>query len=271
MEINRSNVMEVVMNAGLKPDKDYGQNFLIDPEISKRIVDAANLEKNDKVLEIGPGIGSLSHFISLSGADVTLVDIDRRMVDFLLIFYKDQENVNVIENDIRKTSVENYTKIIGNLPYNITTETVTYLLKNAKMAKKMILMCQTEAFNRFYDLSGGDYGPVSILVHLLGSSKRLFSVKAGCFYPAPKCGSTVFEISFDENANREKALKVFELSKALFLNRRKNILNNLTIYLKDRELAESILTKSGIAINRRPEEISPKEFENLFDVLNIVK
>lgn len=271
MEINRSNVMEIVVNAGLKPDKDYGQNFLIEPEVSKKIVDAAELEKNDEILEIGPGIGSLTHFISLSGAKTTVVDIDRRMVDFLLIFYKDNSNVNVIENDIRKTPVDLYSKIIGNLPYNITTETVTYLLKNAKKAKKMVLMCQTEAFNRFHDLSGGDYGPVSVLVHLLGNSRRLFSVKAGCFYPAPKCGSTVFEISINQNCDREKALKVFELAKALFLNRRKNILNNLTQYIKDRSLAETILTKSGIALTKRPEEISPKEFEIIFDTINIVK
>lgn len=271
MEINRSNVMEVVTNAGLKPDKDYGQNFLIEPEVSKRIVDAANLNSEDKILEIGPGIGSLTHFISLSNGKITLVDIDRRMVDFLLIFYKDHENVSVIENDIRKTPVDSYTKIIGNLPYNITTETVTYLLKNAKMAKKMVLMCQTEAFNRFSDLTGKDYGPVSVLVHLLGNSKRLFSVKAGCFYPAPKCGSTVFEITFNENCDREKYLKVFDLTKALFLNRRKNILNNLTNYLKDRALAETILTNSGIALTKRPEEISPKDYETIFDEVNKVK
>ncbi|MCF0107534.1 MAG: ribosomal RNA small subunit methyltransferase A [Bacilli bacterium] len=271
MEINRSNVIEIVKNAGLKPDKDYGQNFLIEPDVSKRIVEAANLEKNDKILEIGPGIGSLTHYISLSDAQISLVDIDRRMVDFLLIFYKDNNNIKIFENDIRKTPVGSYTKIIGNLPYNITTETVIYLLKEAKCAKKMILMCQTEAFNRFYDLSGGDYGPASVLVHLLGNSKKLFSVKPGCFYPAPKCGSTVFEINLNGQTNREKAIKVYELAKSLFLNRRKNILNNLSNYLKDRPLAETILTKSGIEVTKRPEEISPQQYEIIFDAVNIVK
>lgn len=271
MEINRNNVMEVVNNAGLKPDKDYGQNFLIEPEICKRIVDAACIESDDNVLEIGPGIGSLTHFINLYNAKTTIVDIDRRMIDFLLIFYKDNPNFSVIENDIRKTPVDTYTKIIGNLPYNITTETVTYLLRSAKVAKKFVLMCQTEAFNRFFDLSGKEYGPVSVLVHLLGNSKKLFQVKAGCFYPAPKCGSTVFEITFNPNANREHCLEVFDLAKNLFLNRRKTIYNNLSNLLKDREKALKALEASGISQNKRPEEISPLDYEKLLLEINKVK
>ena len=271
MEINRSNVMEVVNNAGLKPDKDYGQNFLIEPDISKRIVDAAEISEGDNVLEIGPGIGSLTHFISLANQNTTLVDIDRRMIDFLLIFYKENPKFRLIENDIRKTDVSEFTKIIGNLPYNITTELVTYLVKSAKKAKKMVLMCQTEAFDRFFDLSGKNYGPVSVLIHLLGTSKKLFSVKAGSFYPAPKCGSTVFTISIDENADRERCIQIFALAKSLFLNRRKTLLNNMTNLVKDRAVAEQILQKANIPLNKRPEEISPDDYAKIFDEFNKVK
>lgn len=263
--------MEIVTNAGLKPDKDYGQNFLIEPDVCKRIVDGAGIQNFDNVLEIGPGLGSLTHFISQYDVKITIVDIDRRMIDFLLIFYKDKNNFNVIENDIRKTDVSEYSKIIGNLPYNITTETVVYLLKNAKKAKKMVLMIQTEAFNRFHDLSGKEYGPASILIHLLGNSKRLFNVKAGCFYPVPKCGSTVFEINIDENVDKEKAIAVYELSKNLFLNRRKTILNNLVNYLHDKKLSEDVCTTCNVAITKRPEELSPKDFENIFEAISKLK
>ncbi len=271
MEINRSNVMEVVNNAGLKPDKDYGQNFLIEPEISKRIIDAAGIEKGDNILEIGPGIGSLTHFISEYKEKTTIVDIDRRMIDFLNIFYKENPCFTLIENDIRKVDVSKYSKIIGNLPYNITTELVTFLLKNALYAKKMILMCQTEAFNRFSDTKGKDYGPVSVLIHLLGSSKRLFSVKAGSFYPVPKCGSTVFSIEISDKADRKKCMEIFALAKLLFLNRRKTLANNLTNVLKDRNKAEQILSNVNIPINKRPEEISPEDYEKIYNEFNKVK
>lgn len=271
MEINRNNIMEIVNNAGLKPDKDYGQNFLVEPEVCKRIVDSALLQENDSVLEIGPGLGSLTHFISQTNAKTTIVDIDRRMIDFLLIFYKNNSNFNVIENDIRKVDVSSYSKIIGNLPYNITTETIVYLLKNASKATKMVLMIQTEAFNRFHDLEGKDYGPASILIHLLGNSKRLFNVKAGCFYPVPKCGSTVFEINIDQSSDRELAINIYNLSKNLFLNRRKTILNNLVNYLHDKEKSEFICNTCGISLTKRPEELTPNDFRNIYLELTKVK
>ena len=155
MEINRENVIEIINKSGLKPDKDYGQNFLLDPNISKRIVELLEINNNDEVLEVGGGIGSLTHFLTLTDGNISVVDIDERMISFLKIIYKN--NAKLILNDIRKESIEKYTKIIGNLPYNITTEAVTYLLENGKNAQKMVLMCQAEAFNRFNDLSGKEF------------------------------------------------------------------------------------------------------------------
>ena len=266
MEINRSNVMEIIEKSGLKPDKDYGQNFLLEPDVSKRIVDLLEID-NDSVLEIGPGIGSRTHFIAEhKNAHITLVDIDKRMIDFLKILYT-KDNFDLVLNDIRKVDVSSYTKIIGNLPYNITTETIVYLLENCEKAERMGLMCQSEAFPRFSDLSGKEYGPVSILVHLLGDSKRNFSVKPGCFYPVPKCSSLVFTINIDKNADRELALKVYRFAKQLFLNRRKTIYNNLSSYLGSKEKAQTLLDKANIPANKRPEEISPMDYVNLYKQL----
>ena len=123
MEINRDNVFEIITKSGLKPDKDYGQNYLLDVSICERITNLLDVQDNDMVLEIGPGLGSLTHFLSKNAADITLVDIDQRMVDFLKIIYQ-QNNINIVTCDIRKHDVSKYTKIIGNLPYNITTETI---------------------------------------------------------------------------------------------------------------------------------------------------
>ena len=264
MEINRNNVMEIISKSGLQPDKDYGQNYLLDTTICQNIVSCANINENDRVLEIGPGLGSLTHFICLNKAEITLVDIDQRMIDFLKILYN-QSNVNLVLCDIRKHDVKNYTKIIGNLPYNITTDTIVYLLENAESAEKMVLMCQQEAYSRFSDLSGKEYGPASILVHLLGSVKKELVVKPGSFYPMPKCASTVFSILIDKTTDREKALDVYYLSKKLFLNRRKTIYNNLSSYLNDKDLALSILNELNILPNKRPEELSPEVFVNIYE------
>ena len=268
MEINRKNVMEVIEKSGLKPDKDYGQNYLLEPELAKRIIDLLEIKSGENVLEIGPGLGSLSHFLSLySDSKITLVDIDERMINFLKIIYN-TINISLVLNDIRKHDVTKYDKIVGNLPYNITTETVVYLLENAKKAKKMVLMCQAEAFPRFNDLSGKEYGPVSILVHLLGNSKRNFTVKPGSFYPIPKCSSVVFTIDLNNDDKREQSLEVYRFAKKMFLNRRKTIYNNLSSFLGNKETASELLKQSNIDPSKRPEEMSPSNFVTLYECVN---
>lgn len=265
MEINRDNIFEIINRSNARPDKDYGQNFLVEPSISKEIVDALDIQVEDLVLEIGPGLGSLTHFLSLNNAKTAIVDIDKRMTDFLSVAYQENKNIAIVNEDIRKVNINNYTKIIGNLPYNITTELVTYLLRFGSNAKKMVLMCQTEAFDHFNDVSGKEYGPASILAHLLGNVKRIRNVKAGSFHPVPKCGSLVFEIELFDNVDRNKAIDVYSMAKQLFINRRKTIYNNLTNYLKDRALAESICLALSIPLQSRPEDILPLKYVELFD------
>lgn len=261
MLITRNNIQDIVNATNTKPDKDYGQNFLIVPEICEDIVNSLCLNQDDKTLEIGPGLGSLTHFM-YEKCNLTVCDIDSRMIMFLKGFYT---NLEYIENDIRKTDVSKYNKIIGNLPYNITTELVIYLLINAQSCEKMILMCQQEAFNRFFDLSGGEYGPASILIHLLGTPKKLFTVKPGNFYPAPKCNSLVFSFEFSPEANKEEAVSIYKFAKALFTNRRKTIYNNLKNYLQNGERANNILEKLNISNMLRPEEISPSTYIKLYN------
>ena len=212
MEINRSNIYDIVNNSNARPDKDYGQNFLVEPEVCKRIVDSTSLLKDESVLEIGPGLGSLTHFICEQTDNLTVVDIDERMIAFLKLIYK---NINIVQDDIRNHDVSAYDKIIGNLPYNITSETIVYLLLNASKAKKITLMIQSDAFPHFLDVQGKEYGPSSVLLHLLGEPKRLFQVKAGSFYPAPKCGSTVFEINIDPKCELEEAKRVLMVNTLL--------------------------------------------------------
>ena len=257
MEINRSNIFEIINKASLQPDKDYGQNFLVEPEVSNKIVQALNINNKDNVIEVGPGLGSLTHFLSLTDCSLTVVDIDLRMTNFLKIVYQNSD-ITIVENDIRKVDVSNFNKIIGNLPYNITTETIQYFLLNATKAEKMVFMIQSETLNHFVDISGKEYGPTSVLIHLLGKIQKLFTVKAGSFYPAPKCSSVVFAIDIDANKDRLKAINAFKISKQLFLNRRKTILNNLVNYLKDKDMANKVCDDLNINPLSRPEQLSPE-------------
>ena len=257
MEINRSNIFEIINKASLQPDKDYGQNFLVEPEVSNKIVQILNINNKDNVIEVGPGLGSLTHFLSLADCSLTVVDIDLRMTNFLKIVYQNSD-ITIVENDIRKVDVSNFNKIIGNLPYNITTETIQYFLLNATKAEKMVFMIQSETLNHFVDISGKEYGPTSVLIHLLGKIQKLFTVKAGSFYPAPKCSSVVFAIDIDANKDRLKAINSFKISKQLFLNRRKTILNNLVNYLKDKDMANKVCDDLNINPLSRPEQLSPE-------------
>ena len=264
MEINRSNIFELVDRCQVKPDKDYGQNFLLEPTIEEKIVSYLDLSKSESVLEIGPGLGSLTHFLNAK-AQLTVCDIDSRMIDFLKIFYKDE--ISYILNDVRKIDISKYDKIIGNLPYNITTELVTFLLLEARNVKKMVLMCQLEAFSRFYDLSGENYGPVSVLLHLLGDIEKLLVVKAGSFYPVPKCQSVVFSFTSKPVANYETAVGTYKLCKSLFSNRRKTIYNNLKNYLGNANEAMAILNELNINQMDRPENISPEIYLKMYQMI----
>ena len=266
MEINRSNIIQITREYNIKADKDFGQNFLIDSNISKRIVDALEVEEGENILEIGPGLGSLTHFLLETKGNISAVDLDPMMIFFLNVNYS-KTRLNIIENDMRKEDVSFYDKIIANLPYNITTEAVNYLLVNAVKAKKMVLMCQQEAFPRFFDEKGKDYGPTSVLIHLLGHSKKVLKAPKGVFYPAPKIDSVVFEIVLDKHIDHDLAVKVYKLAKALFLNRRKTIYNNLSNYLKDKEKAKSILSELNITENKRPEELPSETYLKIFELI----
>ena len=265
MEINRSNIFEILKNTDIRPDKDYGQNFLLEPEIAKSIVDLADIKEEDSVLEIGPGLGSLTHFIDLKNSKFSVCDIDYRMIDFLKIFYKDR--ITYINNDIRKVDITIYDKIIGNLPYNITTELVEFLLLSGINAEVMVLMIQLEAFNRFYELSGEDYGAISVLTRLMCNVEKHFVVKPGSFHPVPKCKSVVFTLTRKEDVDYDSIIGTYKLAKSLFLNRRKTIYNNLKNYLSSGDKASELLSKLNLDPQLRPENIKPEIYFQMYQLI----
>ena len=265
MEINRNNIFDLMGITGVKPSKDFGQNFLVEPAICRHISDILVTSDNDLILEVGPGLGSLTNFLNEKEGTLECVDIDPKMISVLTEVYKNS-NITFINNDIRKVELDKYTRIIGNLPYNITTELVVHLLLNAPNCKQFVFMIQAEALNRFVDISGKDYGPASVLIHLLGKIKKEFIVKAGSFYPAPKCNSVVFQIYREEKHDFELAKSVYMMTKRLFLNRRKTLMNNLSNAF-GREKAIEVIETLGLKETIRPEEISPEKFIEIYNVI----
>ena len=266
MIIDRKVINDIVKGLGISPNKDLGQNFLVDPLVCEKIANALELNEKDDALEIGPGLGSLTHFLVNKSNSFEVVDIDTRMCNFLSTVYSEKE-AKITNDDIRNVDVSKYTKIIGNLPYYITTELITFLVEKSANCEKMVFMIQTEAIDRFLDESGKEYGAASVLCHLLGTPKRLFSVKASAFYPAPKCGSTVFEIKLNKEIDREKMIAVYKMTKQLFLNRRKTLLNNLGGYMGNKEKAASIITELCLPLTVRPEEIKPNTYIKLYNLV----
>ncbi|MGM9873566.1 MAG: 16S rRNA (adenine(1518)-N(6)/adenine(1519)-N(6))-dimethyltransferase RsmA [Bacilli bacterium] len=264
MIIDEKNIKEIIKEIGIVPSKDYGQNFLVVPSICQKIVDLLNVDKEDNVLEVGPGLGSLTHHLFLEEGNIDVIDIDINMYTFLTLYYKDKRD-HILFNDVRKIDISKYNKIISNLPYNITSELILYFLINGDNLTSLVLMSELETSEHFLATKGKEYGPLSVLIHCLGKIERKFNVSNSSFYPIPKCKSTVFKIEILNKYDKDFKNEYYRFVKSLFLLRRKTILNNLINLLKDKEKATKLLEASHIMSNRRPEEISPEEYLILFN------
>ena len=257
MRIDRDTCLKILNENGIVPNKDKGQNYLINPVISKRIVDSLDINEEDKVLEIGPGIGSLTHFLYEKTKNLSLIDVDEISCNVLNKLYPD---VEVINQDALKADLFKYNRIISNVPYSITSDLIEYILLKAINNKQCVFMVQEDAYKRIVSTSGKDYGPLSVLFSLKGKTKTLFKVGPNDFYPRPKCVSIVFKIDlFDEPRIDEKGYKIIKI---LFTNRRKTLLNNMLL-LMNKEKATSILEELKLPLTVRPEEISPETYIKL--------
>ena len=248
----------------LLANKSLGQNFLINPDVSKTIVNLADLTENENTLEIGSGLGSLSYFLVKSPAKVHLIDIDDRMLQFLNDHFGLNENVKISHQNILKLDLKNYDKIIGNLPYYITSSIIEHILLTAKRAKKIVLMTQKEVYPK---LLSDFKSPLSLFLNYVCKISSPILVGRNNFAPIPHVDSVVFVLEPNENIKNEDNLRLYKLICQLFLLKRKNILNNLTSVVKDKGIARDILTKMNIDFNKRPEQLSIDFYINLLNEL----
>ncbi len=256
----------------LRADKRLGQNFLVEESVVRRIAEAAELSPGETVLEIGPGIGTLTQQLALTGADVVAVELDKRLIPVLSHTVGGYENVRVVQGDILKVDIPEVVgkptfKVAANLPYYITTPIIMNLLEQGLPVERLVVMVQKEVAQRMTASPGGrDYGAISVAMQYYTEPKIAFIVKAGSFMPAPKVDSAVMVCKRREkppvDVPDEKIF--FRTVAAAFSVRRKmlsNALKNMGGLTGDQ--VKDWLERSGIDPKRRAETLSLEDFASL--------
>ena len=262
--MNEKEYFEKVKSYKLTANKSLGQNFLINPQIAQRIVSLLEIDEQDRILEVGAGLGSLSFFLEKTSGFSELIDVDERMLMFLNEQFKSSQHVIVKRQNILKQNLLGFTKIVGNLPYYITSGIIEKILLDAKDAKVIVLMTQKEVYPK---LLRANKSPLSLFLNHVAEISSPFDVGRNNFAPVPHVDSVVFTLKPNKNIKNEENEKLFKVMKQLFLLRRKNILNNLTNLVKDKEKAREILEKMRIDTNKRPEELPIEFYINLLKMI----
>ena len=238
----------------IKPKKSLGQNFLIDKNIIKKIINQTNIE-NQNIVEIGPGLGNLTDFIiTKKPKSLILIEKDLKLFKFLKKKYRDQKNIKIINNDVLKYNflkLKNI-KIISNLPYNLSTKIIIKLIFYNKNIKNIICMIQKELAEKF-DYNKSKMNKYKFIIKVCANYKMLFNVSNKVFYPKPKVDSKVVEFKL-KNIQVDKN-KLLNFTNKIFKNRRKSLRNKIE---NSSLIDEEILSK-------RVEELSFQELLKIYD------
>jgi 16S rRNA (adenine1518-N6/adenine1519-N6)-dimethyltransferase len=253
-----------------KPKKSLGQNFLVDDNFSRKIIDSMNFKKDDIVLEIGSGYGSLTKHIIDKSENIISVELDREISAYLNQTYS---QINVINEDFLKVNLkkisESYKgklRILGNIPYNITSQILFHIFDNREYVQDSLIMMQLELCQRLTAKpKTKDYGILSVFSQIFSEPKLLFKIPPTCFYPKPRVlsGMVYFDLSKDKSekiTNEENFRKVVRTA---FGKRRKMLSNSL----KDLNLNFN-LNEIDFDFNKRPEELTPEDFIFLSGEIN---
>ncbi|NLD39116.1 MAG: ribosomal RNA small subunit methyltransferase A [Desulfatiglans sp.] len=273
--------MSVKPARGLRPNKRLGQHFLVDQGIIREIITKAGLDKSDDILEIGPGMGALTIPLAKEVNSVTAVEKDGRMVNHLRqrLGEANISNVLVIEGDILRvdldaiTGAKNRIKVMGNLPYNISSPFLERFITNKQYFSRAVLMLQYEFAERLCSGPGTkDYGAITVMTRYESTVTRLLRVEKDAFSPRPKVGSMVISIDLERpHPVRAKDIRVFELVvRGAFAQRRKTIKNSLKVingHFENDHISWA-LDECGIDPLRRAETVSLDEFISLSDTLS---
>ncbi len=266
----RSRVTDLLTRYGLRADKGFGQNFLVEPAVLTAALSAAELAPNDRVLEVGPGLGVLTHALARAGADVVSLELDERLLPVLEESLADLADtpgagsVEVVHADATTFdfgSLPAGSKLVANLPYNVATPVVARALESGRFSR-LVFLVQREVGERLAATpSSAAYGALSLLVAHFGRAKVVKLVPPGAFFPPPKVTSAVVRIDVDPAARPDPAL--FRLIHQAFAHRRKTLRKNLEYAGHTRARVEAALTALGLDPRVRAEQLGLSDFVQL--------
>ena len=275
-------IKQLMESNGIKFRRDFGQNFLIRRSVPEDIADSCADSEHCMILEIGPGVGCLTQELALRYDKVVAVEIDRGLIPVLDITLGQYDNVTVINEDVMKLDLATLIPslaegrevcVCANLPYYITTPILMRLLECGVKFKSITIMIQSEVADRLCAAAGkGDYGAITAVLGYYGTVKKLFTVPASCFMPAPKVNSSVVRIDLYENKKytpkNEKLF--FGVIRAAFEQRRKTLVNAINSKypsLSKQDITDTLLSL-GYSATVRGETLSTEQFCELSDRLN---
>ena len=280
---NPKYTIEVLQKYGFVFQKRFGQNFLIDTHVLERIIEASEITKDDFVLEIGPGIGTMTQYLAEAAREVTAVEIDDALIPILKDTLKEWDNVTVLHGDILKTDIRKIAdeknqgrpiKVVANLPYYITTPIIMGLFESHVPVDSITVMVQKEVADRMQTGPGSkDYGALSLAVQYYAEPKIVANVPPNCFMPRPKVGSAVIRLTRHQNppvTTLDEKL-MFRLIRASFNQRRKTLSNSLKNSQElpySKEEVEAAIKECGLPLNIRGEALTLEQFARLSDTFS---
>ena len=276
---------EIINKYSFAFQKKFGQNFLIDSNILESIVSAADITKDDFVLEIGPGIGTMTQYLCVAARQVVAVEIDKMLIPILKDTLSEYDNVEVINQDVLKLDIKALAqeknngkpiKVVANLPYYITTPIIMSLFESMVPIESITIMVQKEVADRMQTGPGSkDYGALSLAVQYYADAKVQLNVSASCFMPRPNVDSAVIKLTAHEKpvVDVDETL-MFKVIRASFNQRRKTLVNGLKNsseldYTKE-EIVQAIKA-IGKEENIRGEKLTLEEFAALSNSLKVVR
>ncbi len=265
----------------LHPKKQLGQNFIVDPGFTEMVVKRAGILPEDIILEIGAGLGALTIPLARRAKKVFAVEKDRQIIPILNmeILVNGLTNIMIIEKDILSVDIKALVEdmggkivVMGNLPYNISSQILVQLIRSRKGIHRAVLMFQKELAQRITAKTGcKDYGRLTVMLRYCSNIKKLVDAKASLFFPKPKVDSEILELKFKKDIDHEAVDEsfLFKVIKAGFGNRRKTLKNALAAseLNVDPDTAKRVLEKSGIDPVRRAETLTVEEFVTLSNTL----
>lgn len=274
----------IMKKYNIRANKNLGQNFLINEEVVKNIVGCSNVEKEDLVIEIGPGLGTLTKYLLEKAGKVICIELDTKMLQILEDRFSLYNNFELINNDVLKVDLKNIikkekeegkiknVKIVANLPYYITTPIIMKLLEEELELESITVMIQKEVADRLIATPGEkNTGAITYSVYYYADSEAIMEVPNSSFIPEPEVTSKVIKLNIRKEpvVKPKDKEKMFKIIKYAFMQKRKTLLNSLTNngVFKNKTQGTEILNSLGIKENVRPEELTLEQFEKISNIL----